>query len=81
MLRRGLEPEEEHRSDWEPPLPLNVHGHRVQRILRNGAMPDGMGWAEAMRLRLGATADGRGYEEMSAAEQLQWEQESNELKP
>lgn len=78
MLRRGPEAEQEHRSDWEP---LNVHGHRVQRILRNSAMPEGMGWAEAKRRFLGTTADGRGYEEMDAAEQLQWEQESEELKP
>ena len=78
MLRRGLEAEQEHRSDLDP---LNVHGHRVQRILRNGAMPEGMGWAEAKRLFLGTTADGRGYEAMDAAEQLQWEQESEELKP
>lgn len=81
MLDPGLEAEQQHRSEWEPPPLLNVHGQRVQRILTNGANPEGVGWAEAKRLFLGTTADGRGYEQMSAAEKLQWEQESRELKP
>ena len=81
MLDPGLEAEQQHRSEWEPPPLLNVHGQRVQRILTNGANPEGVGWAEAKRLFLGTTADGRGYEQMSAAEKLQWEQESTELQP
>ena len=81
MLDPGLDAEQQHRSEWEPPPLLNVHGQRVQRILTNGANPEGVGWAEAKRLFLGTTADGRGYEQMSAAEKLQWEQESTELQP
>ena len=67
------------RGHWTD-LPLefwDVHGNRVLPMMTDPAS-EGGSWAEIKRGRYGSIG-GRGYEEMTEAERIQWEQEVNEL--